>query len=364
MKPLNDRLKLVSRGLLLAGLCMGLLVGCKPRTVSKSFEIMGATATVTLPKEMQDELEGFAQDIQVKVLQKLDDKFNVRKPSSEISRINAKAGDGPVAVSSHTMAILEKAQRYALISDGAFDVTAGPLLALWGVDGGKTAASPPSEASVQAVLPQVGYKHLILKKDTAFLDVQGAQIDLGSIARGFAVDMASKTLWDGGLKDAMVEIGGTSVRVLGYPKNGVRWSLDVRNPFEPEKIVGSLNLPTGFSVSTAGNDGRWVVIQGKRVPPILDPRCGLPATNGLASVTVIVSDKSAATDAAALSSTFFVMGILESARLVKRIPHQCEIIFIPNKQPLELWITPGLKDAKLFKPSSAFAKKLHILATQ
>jgi Membrane-associated lipoprotein involved in thiamine biosynthesis len=210
----------------------------------------------------------------------LEDVMSDYRPTSELMRLCANAGQGPQPVSDDLWRVLERAQRLARLSDGAFDVTVGPLVRLWRV-ARKTARLPDAPALAEAKA-RVGWRKVRLdpEKRTVALETPGMQLDLGGIAKGFACDEAQKALRAHGVDRALVEAGGDIV-VSGPPPGADGWRVDAGG--------GETRVLVNGAISTSGDTEQFVEIGGVRYSHVVDPRTGLGLTSRVA-VTVIAPD--------------------------------------------------------------------------
>jgi thiamine biosynthesis lipoprotein len=281
------------------------------------------------------------------------------KPDSEISLLNRAAGAHAVPVSPATMGVLQASLLYGNLSRGRFDVTVGPLVRLWGFTRSTNPDQLPTPEQIQAARELVGYTHLVLSNDTAFLDRPGMAVDLGGIAKGYAVDVCYRRLLEMGARNFMINLGG-NIRCAGTPGRRSAWKIGVRNPFADATengapIIGTLQLTNGMAVSTSGNYERFVTIQGKRYAHIIDPVSGLPAS-GIAGVTVLTTN---ATHSDGIDTGLFLLGLDGSRPVLAAMP-ETEAIFIPDTpETPAVWLTPGLQP--LFTPADDWAGKVHKL---
>jgi len=210
------------------------------------------------------------------------------REESEVSRLNRAAGQGDVPIGRHLAAVLERAAAVSAETEGAFDVTVGPLVALWRRTWkkGKEAADAEREA-VQAL---VDYRAVRLAADgsSARLLKPGMSIALGGIAKGYAVDQAVAALRERGIQAALVDAGG-DIHALSRPPERPAWLIGVRDPNRPGEI---LPRPLGLhdqAVATSGDYEQFGLVGGHRYSHILDPRRGRPI-EGMTSVTVVAPD--------------------------------------------------------------------------
>lgn len=313
---------------------------------------MGTLATVTLPPSDAEKLVT-AMALVTNTLVEFESKFSLFKPDSEIARLNAAAGKTPLTMSEDTLELLELSRHYGELSGGAFDVTVGPLMRRWGFNGGTIPNNPLTAEELAPVLKKIGYRHIILSENTALLDIKGAEIDLGGIAKGYAVDVCCHRLTGSGIVNALINLGG-NIRCLGAPRADASWNIAVRDPFHPERNLGVLRLTSGQAVATSGNYERFVKIGRHRYAHILDPRTGRPV-EGMAGVTVV---SPSAAEADALSTTLFVQGLPAGLSILKKTASRAAL-FVPDKHPLEIWVTEDF--LKIFTPEAAVANRVFVL---
>ena len=232
---------------------------------------------------------------------------------SEIMRLSSRGAAQPVKVSDDLFFVLARAQEVARISDGAFDVTAGPLVQLWRRT--RKTQVLPSAAELAQAKALSGWQKLRLNRanQTAQLTVSGMRLDLGAIAKGYAGDCALDVLRRQGISRALFEAGGDIV--LGDAPPGKRgWDIEVVNaaPGAP-KLLSLANC----AVSTSGDLYQWVKIGGKRYSHVVNPQTGLGLTNRKA-VTVI-APRGILSDS--LSTALSVANEQTSRRLLRAFPH-------------------------------------------
>jgi thiamine biosynthesis lipoprotein len=207
------------------------------------------------------------------------------RSTSELMRLCEKAGGEPVKVSEELFFVLSKAQEVAKLSDGAFDVTVGPVVRLWRLS--RRTGKLPDADDLKKALAVVGYKNVKLdaKEHTAQLLKAGMKLDLGGIAKGYAADEAIAVLKKHGIDRALVAAGG-DIAVSGPPPDKEGWTIGIQ-PLAPEEVKNPrhLILKNG-GVSTSGDAEQFVEIDGKRYSHIVDPRTGI-GLMGHRSVTVV-----------------------------------------------------------------------------
>jgi len=234
--------------------------------------------------------------------------------NSDICRINDQAGKAPVHVDNDTVAMLLLAQKYTRLSNGAFDVTVGPLMELWGF-GGKNPHLPSPE-QISEALKLVSSEDVIVNEQdrTVFLRRTGMKLDLGAVAKGYATEKAARILVQHGIDKALIDAGG-NIRVIGRNSRNSPWQIGIKDPRKSDAIVAILPL-VDTSAVTSADYYRAFEEQGKRYHHILNPRTGYPATHTI-STTVITKDAGLAD---ILSTVFFVLPADKSLELAATIP--------------------------------------------
>jgi FAD:protein FMN transferase len=226
------------------------------------------------------------------------------RPASEWSRINRDAAARPVAVSPELFRLLSDCFEYSRASEGAFDVTVGPLMRGWGFSGG--GRHVPSADQIREALQIVGYRHVQLdaRKSTVRFDRAGVEIDPGGVGKGYAVDRMVKILRERGFRDALVAASGSSIFGLGNPPQEPRgWPLNIADPWDHRKNAAQVFLKD-LSLSTSGSYEKSFVAGGHRYSHIMDPRRGVPAENAV-QVTVIAPQ---AIDSEVWAKPYFIQG--------------------------------------------------------
>jgi len=241
------------------------------------------------------------------------------RDDSELALVNRDAARQPVRVSDPMMSVLRAAQQVSGQSRGGFDVTIGPLVRLWGFHDKKP--HQPTAAEFAAVRPLVDYRNLVL--DAAGHTVRfarpGVEIDLSGIAKGFAVEVAANVLRRHRL-DGFIDAGGNQY-LLGTPPGKRIWSVGVKDPDRPDRLLGTIDTPE-TSVSTSADYANFVEINGKKYGHILDPHTLQPSAAAL-SVTILSRD---GTMADAMSKAAFILGPTAGLALIDSIPAMSGLI--------------------------------------
>jgi thiamine biosynthesis lipoprotein len=274
-------------------------------------------------------------------IENIDELMSRYKSGSEISKLNRDGFARAVKVSRPTYEVLEKSIEFSRLSGGAFDVTVGPLVDLW--HSAEEANALPTDAELQETRVKVGYDKLILdanEKSIRFA-ADGMEIDLGGIAKGYAIDKAVEAMKKSGAAGGMVVVGG-ELQSFGLPPAGQNnWRIGVQDPskakdgFDTGTPLLVLNL-TDAAVATSGHYRRFVTIGGKRYSHIVDPESG-QSSETLASVTIICSNSICAD---ALATAVTVMGEKEGLDLIKKMLNT-EAILITSAPNYEIIKTDG-----------------------
>ena len=271
----------------------------------------------------------------------VDNQMSDYKSDSDISRANREAYEKPVQVSKSTFEVLQRSIEFSKMTDGAFDVTVGPLVALFRE--AKETKVAPSEEQIAQAKSKVGFEKLKLDSEnrTVQFSEKGMLLDLGGIAKGYAIDKAIEAAQRCGAVGAMVDIGG-DVRCFGLPPIGRdHWLIGLQDPNSAIEGMegGGLRLVlkvTNEAVATSGDYQQFVIIEGKRYSHIMNRRTGKSAES-LSSVTIIADN---ATDADALATAVSVMGAEKGLALIEKLPNTEAILIGPGPE-YEITKTPG-----------------------
>lgn len=272
-------------------------------------------------------------------------KMTINKPGGEINLLNNASGEDYVVLGDDTFYVLDKVKHFSDISNGAFDVTVGPLVKTWGIWSDNPRV--PGENEIGELLKLVNYKDVLIEKDNdrAMLKKSGQVVDVGGIAKGYAADEAIRIYKENGVESAFVSLGG-NVAVLGGKPDGSPWRIGIRNPKGPQgSYIGIVSIKDG-SVVSSGEYERFFEEKGVRYHHILDPKTGYPAESDLAGVTIV---SHLSIDADALSTAVFVLGLEDGMRLIEETDGT-EAVFISKDN--KVYITDGLKGIFEFKDES------------
>jgi thiamine biosynthesis lipoprotein len=243
---------------------------------------MGTVNVLLLGGAPGEALEDAARDA-FDLLRGLERRLSKFLPSSDVSRLNARGAFEPVAVGEDLLVLLRLSRRAWELTDGAFDPTVGPLLDAWGFTG---AARPaPSDVELAEMRARSGMDRIVVDEDagTARLDREGVVLDLGAIAKGYAVDRVAERLRALGIPAGAVISGRSSIVFWGAPPGDDRWRVEVDDPGDADEILRALRVEPG-AVSSSGSSERRLVRDGREYGHVMDPRSGRPA-RGVIGVT-------------------------------------------------------------------------------
>lgn len=258
-------------------------------------------------------------------LDALDAQMSHYRPESELSGINREAAAREVLVEPALFRLLRESIKYSEATDGAFDITVGPLMKAWGFFRGS--GRVPADHELEEIRRRIGFRYVRLneKARTIRFAVEGLEIDLGGIGKGYAVDRAVEILKSYGIERAMVASGTSSFYALGAPPGERAWPVKLRDPFEAEKVADLVWL-RDFALSISGNYEKFFTLEGRVYAHILDPRTGRPVEGMLATAVLA----SRATEADALSTAFFVLGPEGSGKILATRPNLISMAYLPQ----------------------------------
>ncbi len=263
-------------------------------------------------------------------LDSLEEMMTTFCPESEMSRINASAAQSPQPVSAALFDLFTEGLHLYEITDGAFDMTAGPLSRVWGFHRRK--GRLPEDAELRQAIASVGSNHIELDRDnqTIFFRQPGLEIDLGAIGKGYALDYSARQLIDNYVDHFLFHGGNSSVLTRGSddladPES--RWQIGLPHPLKPDVRLGQMTIDN-CALGTSGSARQFFYHRGRRYGHVLDPRTGRPVENILA-VTILAPT---ATLADALATALFVMGPDATEKFCKEHPEISALFVLPGER--------------------------------
>jgi thiamine biosynthesis lipoprotein len=293
---------------------------------------MGSRFEVIARGDDRTELEAAASEALDEV-DRLEQQLSHYLPASDLCDLNRRAADEPVRVEPDFFRLLQRAAALSGLTEGAFDITAGPLVRCWGFFAKQGRVAEPEEVAI--ALNRVGMRHVDLDEEAQTVRFRrpGVELHLGAIGKGYAVDRAAAILRDRGIGSALVHGGSSSIAAIGTGPGEEPWHVGLRHPLEPEERLAAIALED-CALSTSGSTGDFFEACGRRYSHLIDPRTGWPV-EGLLSVSVIAPS---ATDSDALSTAFFILGAQAAEACCARHPDLAALV-VPAPgpgQPLEL----------------------------
>ncbi len=262
------------------------------------------------------------------ILRRISERMSTWDAGSELSRFNASATTDWFPVSDETVTVVEEALAVGGLTDGAFDVTVGPLVDLWGFGPEPRPNGVPSSEAIAAALERVGYRRLHARRSPPALrkDHPELRVDLSAIAKGYAVDQVGEHLETRGIPDYMVEIGG-EVRARGDHPAGRPWRIGIEKPVSEGRSVQRVLQIEDRALATSGDYRNFIERDGERFSHTIDPPTGRPVIHRLASVTVL-ADSSMRADA--LATGLLALGPQRARALAER--EEIAALFILREQ--------------------------------
>ena len=321
-------------------LVAAVLYGCaETKLDTASGRIMGTTYHI---KWNPQGVEVSAETIQVnihKLLEQVDQLMSTYKENSELSRFNRSAIDHWFQLSPDTLEVFKVAASVNQQSEGAFDITVGELVNLWGFGPDFRPTEIPSVEKIKEKLKNTGTSNLLLNEDTGKIKkMRPVYVDLSAVAKGFAVDKVADYLGSVGATGYLVEVGG-ELRSQGYKPDGSPWKVAIELPVAGDRQVHSVLEPGSMGLATSGDYRNFFEENGVRYSHMIDPRTGRPAAHNLASVTVL---HKRAAFADAWATAFMVLG--EKQGYAVAVEQNLAVLFITNSNGrIEELVTPAFK---------------------
>ncbi|HWR38798.1 MAG TPA: FAD:protein FMN transferase [Patescibacteria group bacterium] len=267
-----------------------------------------------------------------KRIQIVSDRYN---PDSQVSKINQMAGLAPVVVDPDIIKMVNDSIDVSQKTDGAFDISIGALTELWGV--GHKGDYVPTPEEIQSILPLVDYR--LIQVDplarTIFLPKPGMRLDLGGVAKDYAMTKATHVLKQHGIKSALLNAGG-DIQVIGTKPDTTAWRIGIQDPRNSDNIAAKISLRPWNTLQTSGDYQRFFIKDGTRYAHIIDPKTGKQPTE-IASVTLVYQDTDQYDVA---SSGFLVLGLEKGMAALQNFPG-VEAVFITTEG--KIITSPGLQ---------------------
>ncbi|PHM47729.1 FAD:protein FMN transferase [Xenorhabdus miraniensis] len=240
-----------------------------------------ADSSSPAPENLQKEID--------RLLEEVNDQMSTYRPNSELSRFNqSREVNKPFPVSAATAKVVKEAIRINQLTDGALDVTVGPLVNLWGFGPEGRITKAPTDEELASRRVWTGINNLSVEGNNLIKSIPELYVDLSSIAKGYGVDVVAEYLESQNIKDYMVDIGG-EVRTLGNNGKGNPWRIAIEKPSDSGMAQSAQEIiePGNMSVATSGDYRNYFEQNGVRYSHTINPKTGRPITHNLVSITVI-----------------------------------------------------------------------------
>lgn len=306
-------------GLFFLVICILLFSGCGHELPKARRSAVLMDTVVTL--QARGEQAEAAVEAGMKRLEELDRIMGSESTEGDVQKLRAAAGKEYVKLSPEVYHVLEISQRYSELTQGAWDITLGVGISLWGI--GTEFARVPNGNELEEANGLCGWQHLKLRPEdkSAMLEQEGMSIHLGGIGKGYALDEVRRIFVQHGIKDALIDMGASSICAMGKNDRGEDWNIGIRHPRMDNGFLARVRLSDDI-LSTSGDYERFFEADGKRYHHILDPKTMRPTESGIMSVTVLVdgSIEDAGMIGDLLSTAVFVMGPEEGKAFIEKLP--------------------------------------------
>jgi FAD:protein FMN transferase len=318
-----------------------LINSCKPKPLifdTITGTAQGSTYNIVFENSIRTDPSGLKNKVD-KIFRDFDRSVSVYDDSSIISRVNR---NEDVVLDTFFLSVLKDSEEISVETDGAFDITVGPLVKAWGF--GPDAHKNFNVSKLDSLMSLVGYRKISVKNNHLIKDNPGIRLDMNAIAQGYTADVLYRYFSDIGLRNFLIEIGG-EVRVKGA-KKGDGWKIGIDKPEDNndipgEKLQAVIKLKNK-AIATSGNYRKFYIEDGIKYSHEIDPKTGYPAKNRLLSISVI-ADECGKADAYATAC--MVMGVEKSMEFLKSHPElEAYLIYSDEKGKYVTWASERLRD--------------------
>lgn len=325
--------------LVLLGLAF-FISGCSKQEelISLSGSTMGTTYHIkVVPNEQMPNAQLLQAEIDV-ALELVNDQMSTYRPDSELSHFNQLPLEQSVEVSDDTLKVIKEGMRLYQVTDGALDITLGPLVNLWGFGPDKRPTKVPSQADIDAAKAKTGISELSIEGNGLRKNNAHLYVDLSSIAKGFGVDKVASILDKYHTSGYLVEIGG-ELSVKGTKADGQDWRVAIEQPSDDGVAVQQIIAPGTMAMATSGDYRNYYEEEGQRFTHIIDPRSGFPINHKLASVTVLHQN---CMTADGFATAMMVLGTQASLELAKQ-QHLAIMLIEKQDQGFKVYYSDAFK---------------------
>jgi thiamine biosynthesis lipoprotein len=274
------------------------------------------------------------------LLARLEQAMSTYRDDSDVCRFSAHRGTNWFAVPADMARVATEALRVSKLTNGAFDVTADPLVRLWGFGPQRRTGAAPSSKAIEAARQHVNWRKLEARLDPPALRKSDPDIavDLSGIAKGYAVDAIAARLESLGIHDWLVGVAG-ELRARGNSKAGRPWRVGIEKPLDEDRAIERVIELKDCAVSTSGDYRNFFIADGQRYGHVIDPRSGRPAANHVASASVVATSSARAD---ALATALMVLGPDAGHALAVREGLPC-LFILRGEEGLSERMTPGFE---------------------
>ena len=310
-----------------------LLASCQPANPTPKVqqqEIFTTAITLTLYGNPDDAVFTRIFDR----LHAIDNLMSDYDPNSELSRLSAAAGTGPFKVSPETLQVVKSGLSESALTKGIYDPSIGPVTHLWDVAGNQGLPHPkvPSAEAIKKARDLVNWKDVVVDDaaSTVTLKRKGMILDLGGIAKGYAMDEALRIAQAAGVSSGIFNMGNSSMALLGQKPGNKDWKIGVQDPFDAQGNYFAIVSGHDMTVETSGPYEKFFISDGHRYHHIMDPRTGSPASSGLEQVTLLLPLDTKLADG--LSTSCFILGLEKGMALIESLPDAAAIFVTSDKK--------------------------------
>lgn len=311
--------------------------GCRP---TPKFTYLEGQAQGTTFRIVYDGEQDFSKPID-SLFRVIDHSMSLWESTSIISRFNKNQSE--TKADSHFEIVFQKSYEVSEATDGAFDITVGPLVKTWGFSY-KKGLPFPTQNQVDSLRKLIGYRKVQLKNGVLVKENTKTEIDFNAIAQGYTVDVMADFFKEKGINDYLIEIGG-EVRTAGHNEKGQLWQIGIDKPTEKDdenRPLQTIVTLSGKSLATSGSYRKFVIREGKKYSHAIDPKTGYPITHNLLSVSVIADD---CITADAFATAFLVVGLEKAKQIAQQQHLEWYGIYTAADGTLATYTTPGFFQA-------------------
>lgn len=314
-------------------------VSCsEPAHLERSWSVMGTYASAEIYTRTAKDAEEVMEEIR-ESFERVDASMSNWRPDSELSRLNREAASGPYKVEDLDLyRCIKMAVQYGRATDGAFDPTVGPLMRLYGFRPFEPRI--PGDGPLAEALEHVGWEKVKLVKvvhAVRFEDPE-VELDLGGIAKGYALDVAARAFARVGSRAGLLDLGG-SLYAWSHPPDRPFWTVGIRDPDDPSRVMATVDVASR-AAATSGNYENAFTLEGRSYGHIMEAESGRPARSDIIAATAL-ADSGA--DADAMSTAMFVAGSRRSSEFLRRASRVEAVLLVDAREGPALLVSASLK---------------------